>query len=505
MFQTTHQLESPFMQTIQTLLDSTWFGNPHKPSTPISCRQHAFPLVSPPNAAVPVTGSGEEIEYIPSPTSFPLAPRLSAAAAHLSDNPSVPKFNAAHSSHRESRSPISRIDSVTSNEVSIPAHLNDALGKELTENTLYTNGNFLQKLLPHERLPFPVNEELLGKLSTAVGANVPIWNGLRSCFHQPPMIDFGEAAVCEWLNNIGMTMGLVYGRQCERLWWSGHCRVPLVTSSAQQKPDLVLLDRSYYDKLSQGDFADTGWAFVKAVAEVNQPNAQLTDTTTRSYLTFLCQPHRCFTVSLSFFNAKKIQFSVTVMDRVGQISVAKIDLMESSVDNGLVLLSILAFLMFGTPEDVGLDPQFEINSLNGHIVAVECENRRFKVLKRIHALPTLFGRGTQVWIVVHNGIRYIMKDSWVLEDRNNNEVRHLRRMATHKELEGRVPTLICGGDVVINGFKDSTQRYQSGSCTHRIHRRIVTSPIGESITSFKTKKEFIRVLMNIIESKLTYL
>ncbi len=496
------------MQTIYktpTRLDSTWFGNLHdyRPSPPISCRQHAFPLVPPPNAAVPITGSGEEIEYIPSPTSFPLAPRLSAAAAaHISDNP-VPKFNATHSSHRGSRSLISRIESVSSNEVSIPARLNDALGKELTENTLYTNGIFLEKLLPHERLPFPVNEELLRKLSTAVGANVPIWNGLRSCFHQPPMIDFGEAAVCEWLNNIGMAMGLVYGRQCERLWWSGRCRVPPVTS-AHQKPDLVLLDRSYYDKLSHRGFADTGWAFVKAVAEVHQPNAQLTDTTTRSYLTFLCQPHRHFTISLSFFNAKKIQFSVTVTDRVGQISIAKVDLIESSAENGLMLLSILAFLMFGSPEDVGLDPQFEINPLNGHIIAVECENRRFKVLKRIHALPTLFGRGTQVWIVAHNGIRYIMKDSWVLEDRNNNEARHLRRMVTHKELEGHVPTLICGGDVVINGFNDSTQHYRSGSCTHRIHRRIVTSPIGEPITSFRTKKEFIRVLMNIIESKLTY-
>jgi hypothetical protein len=116
---------------------------------------------------------------------------------------------------------------------------------------------------------------------------------------------------------------------------------------------------------------------------------------------------------LSFFNTKKIQFSVTVTDHVGQIRVAMMDLMETSVENGVLLLSILAFLMFGSPEDVGLDPHFEIDPLNGHIIAVECENCRFKVLKRIHALLTLFGQGTQVWIVAHNGVRYIMKDSWV--------------------------------------------------------------------------------------------
>ena len=159
--------------------------------------------------------------------------------------------------------------------------------------------------------------------------------------------------------------------------------MPLVTSLIQQKPDLVLLDRSYYDTLSRRDFAGTGWAFVKAVAEVHQQ--QSTETTTRSYL------HRHFTISLSFFNARKSQFSVTVTDRVGQIHVDKIDLMESLVENGLLLLSILAFLMFGSPEDVGLDPHFEINPLNGHVIVVECENRCFDILKCIHALPTLFG------------------------------------------------------------------------------------------------------------------
>ena len=390
--------------------------------------------------------------------------------------------------------------------VSIPAQLNDAFGKELTENVARTNTDFLQKLLPRERFPFPINEELLRKLSTTtpsqIGLNEPIWNGPKSCFHRPPTVDSKEAAVCEWLNNIGMTMGLVYGRQCKRLWWSGRCR-PLVASFIQQKPDLVLLDRDYYEKLAQKDFADTGWAFVKAVAEVHQPNTPTE--APRSYLTFLCQPHRRFTISLSFFVAKKSQFSVAVIDRVGQIRIAHMDLTEPLLENGLLLLSVLALLMFGSPEDVGLDPHFEINPLNGQIATVECGNRRFKVLKRIHALPVLFGRGTQVWVVSHNGIRYIMKDSWVREDRNNNEVMHLHRILTHNELKGRVPTLICGGDVVINGFKDSTQHYQTARCTHRIHRRIVTSPVGEPITSFKTKKEFIRVLISIIESKSTYL
>jgi len=385
---------------------------------------------------------------------------------------------------------------------SVPvAQLNDALRKELAGNTLNSHSNLLERLLPRERLPFPVDEDLLRRLSAPIGTHPPIWDELESSFCQPPT-DFGEAAVCDWLNNIGTTMGLVLGRQCERLWWSGNCGEPLVGSSVHRKPDVVLLERNYHDQVSQKDLLGPKWAFVKALAVVREwPNAELADSV-KSYLTFLCQPHRRFTISLSFIDTETGQLSITVTDRVGQVHINPIDLMQPSIDNGLFLLWILAFLMFGRLEDIGLDPHFEID-LNGQAIAIECENRRFEVLERIHALPSLFGRGTQVWIVTHNGIKYIMKDSWVREDGIHNEIAHLRRMASHEELKGRVPTLICGGDVVINGINDSTNRYRSGSCFHRVHRRIVTSPIGESIISFKSKREFIRAMISIIESKLT--
>ena len=445
----------------------------------------------------------EEMECMPSPTPVQAA---GSTAAHC-PNPNPPR-SPKPDAFFDSEFPLSRQAKANHmSDFSIPTdQLNiAALRKELARNTLNTNSNFLEHLLPHGRLPFPVNEDLLRKLSAPIGTNAPVWNERKSCFRQPPM-DFGEAAVCEWLNDIGTTLGLVYGRRCERLWWCGDCRMPLVDPSVQRKPDLILLDRDYYDSVSQKNSPGAKWVFVKALAEVHQtPDAKLSDTIiVKPYLTFLSQPHRRFTISLSFINAEKGQFSITVIDRAGQIRVNKIDLIGSSIENGLLLLSILAFLMFGSAEDIGLDPSFEINPSNGQIVAIECENRRFEVVECIHALRPLFGRGTQVWIVTHEGIKYIMKDSWVREDRIRNEVAHLCRMKDHKELKDRVPTLICGGDVVINGIQDSTRRYRSAHCSHRIHRRIVTSPVGEPITSFKSKKEFIKVMMSIIESKLSY-
>lgn len=377
----------------------------------------------------------------------------------------------------------------------------DTVRKHSTGNTLNTHPDFLKQLLPREMSPFPINVNLLNNLSVPIGPNPPIWNERNSCFCQPPKY-FGEAAICQWLNNIGTTMGLVYGRPCERLWWSGCCGSPLVD---QRKSDLILLDRSYYDRVSQKDSTGAEWAFVRAFGVLHRMSKDRDSINTKSYLTFLRQPHRRFTISLSFFNINNGQFSITVTDRAGRIRINKIDLMGNSVENGLLLLSTLAFLMFGSSADIGLDSHFEIDPLNGKVTAIQCESRRFEVVDRIHTSPSLFGRGSQVWIVVHQGIKYVLKDSWVREDCVHNEVVHLRKMMPFlKDLEDHVPTLLCGGEVIINGREDSTRHYRSARSSHRIHRRTVTSPVGESIISFKSKKEFIRVLISVIECKFVH-
>jgi len=492
---------------MDTFLDSTCFNVLYKDNT-------SFPPHSPsplcgnhPTSLPPVmTSQGQSYD-----TAAPLPTPLLASTAAWYPNPShlqVPKPDAAffNSQSKSHSSPLAHCMDYAPLSISAARLNNATLRDQLVRNTLNTDSDFLRQLLPPDKLPFPVNKDLLTRLSTPISTNAPIWNERKSCFRQP-LQDFGEATVCKWLNNIGATMGLVYGRQCERLWWCGDCRIPFVDLSIPRKPDLVLLDRDYYNSVSnsQENLLDK-WVFVKALAEVHQtPDSKLLADTIGvkgPYLIFLSQPHRRFTITLSFINA---QFSITVTDRAGQIRVNTIDLLGSSDRNSLLFLSVLAFLMFGSPEDIGLNPSFEINPSNGRVVAIKCENHRFEVVKRIHVLRSLFGRGTQVWIVTYKGIKYVLKDSWVREDRIRNKVAHLSRMKDHsKELEDRVPTLICGGDVVIDGIIDSTRHYRSARCSHRIHRRIVTSPVGDPITSFKSKKEFIKAMISIIESKWTY-
>lgn len=168
---------------------------------------------------------------VPSPTPLSAIP----AAAPLSDphyppGRQVPKSSASplFSGPMDARSYRSPMTSQI-NPISNPAtQMNDALRKELENSIINTTSEFLDKLFPPERLPFPVNEDLLKKLSTTnVGTDArPIWNQRSCCFNHPPT-HLGEADICRWLNVTGMSMGLVYGRQCERIWWSGYFRLPI--------------------------------------------------------------------------------------------------------------------------------------------------------------------------------------------------------------------------------------------------------------------------------------
>jgi hypothetical protein len=82
----------------------------------------------------------------------------------------APKPNAAHFPNADSgSSKISCVDSVPLPRDAIPAAQLKNVLSDLAGNTLDTNSSFIEQLLPRERLPFPVNEDTLKKLSASVG------------------------------------------------------------------------------------------------------------------------------------------------------------------------------------------------------------------------------------------------------------------------------------------------------------------------------------------------
>ena len=84
----------------------------------------------------------------------------------------------------------------------------------------------------------------------------------------------------------------------------------------------------------------------------------------------------------------------------------------------------------------------------------------------------------------HNGRFFVLKDCWIQSDCVESKKKFLTAISTLPDdnIKNFVPTIICGGDVIIDGIPDNTSHYRSGLVgvlRERVHRCMVCSPVGE--------------------------
>jgi hypothetical protein len=375
--------------------------------------------------------------------------------------------------------------------------LASVLATELKNDTTVGSDTFIARLFPKERAPFTINELIFKAL-----AKKNLWNSNTQIFQG---MDFTELGMGVWLNEIGKTMEEVYvDCYLKRLWWHGAHDLPPSGAPHNRKPDLVLLSREYYETIE--DLQRIDWCRIRSFAEVtwekNMPPRMKDTINAKSFLSFILQFDRRFATALSFCSSGEYSFTLT--DREGQIHY-KSSLKSPGLEAAQHFLTILSFLMFGDDSDIGLDPHF-IHDKADHLIAINIDNKRYELQDRIYTVESLLGRGTNVWIVTREDKQFILKDSWVLGDRVESEIVHLQAMIEHDEIKSRVPTFVDGGDVKINGITDSTANYRGQGLVgyfrnQRVHRRIVTGPVGMPLTSFRSKKEFVNVLKGVVSGK----
>jgi hypothetical protein len=373
-----------------------------------------------------------------------------------------------------------------------------ALVAELKNNTIAAGLEFLDLIFPQSRAPFTLDSKIFTRLK-----NQSIFTPGTNSF--APLSDFKESTVGKWLNDIGTALEKEYGVPVKRCWWHRSSVLSPGGSHLNLKPDLILLDKEYHDTLSQLEDKDSrvNWLLVRSFTEVTTekttPQRMPATIDAKSYVLLTYQFDRRFVVALSITGSAK--YTLTLSDREGQIRFQGTALTEDNKYNARNFLRILSFLMFGSTSDLGSDPHFIADPDDGKLIAVMVDNRRFDLTERIYTLGNMVGRGTKVWIVTSNNELYVMKDSWIQSSRCTSEVSHLRAMVGHDKIKGFVPAIVCGSDVEIDGVVDSTASYRSNSIgrvnRRRTHRRIVTSPVGDAITNFRSKKEFISAMMDI--------
>lgn len=364
--------------------------------------------------------------------------------------------------------------------------LKQELAAEVTQSA-----NLAMAIFPTDRLPFPVDDNLLRYLALH-----GIWSLERAQFIQKPQ-SYTEVGLADWLNILGRTIGMAYKKKRVRIWSANTCDLPPLGSTTKRKPDITLLDRDDYCKSTR-----VHWTSIRAFGEVTAQESfptRMTDTVNeKTYLLFLTQDNRRFVPALRFDGSAN--FSFTITDRQGQIRMPAMSLSIPGKACALVLLRILAALMYGSPSDIGLDPSMVCDE-KGNVVTIFVNKKEFSVFRRIYALQALVGRGTKVWIVTRQGLCYILKDSWVQSGRVESEINFLEAMARHPRLTGHIPKLVEGEDLKIGGYGDSTEWYRVdiGQVDHhRTHRRHVTEPIGSPLIKFRSRVECLSAIVDVL-------
>jgi hypothetical protein len=315
-------------------------------------------------------------------------------------------------------------------------------------------------------------------------------------------MQYSESGTGKWLNEVGECMEDVYKLPLKRLWSHTACNLPPSGAPLKRKPDLVLLTKEYH----KATMEHIDWRHIRSFAEVTcekrRPPRMGHTVNAKSYLLFILQFDQCFAIALSFSASGEYLFTLT--DREGQIHY-KWSLKNPGLETAQHFLTILIFLMFGDDTDIGLDSHF-IRDDTDRLVVINIDNKCYELGDRIYAVESLLGRGTNVWTVTRGNKKFILKDSWVLSDLVESEIVYLQAMLEHSEIKSHVPTFVDGGDVKINRIIDSTANYRGQGLVgyhhnQRVHRRIVTGPVGTPLTTFRTKKEFVNALMGVISCK----
>ena len=425
------------------------------------------------------------------------------------------KFPATPSQKSSSSSFVSRLyASQIPGETFKAAYLKVLLHNELREGICSNVPILLIDLLfPSKNLPFAVDKTLLDDLKWMKvdenGVKAPgVWTGDR--FRDPPT-KFTEEELAGWMNKLAQAMSNATNKAIRRSWSHHTQDTPPAGSVAQCKPDLVLLDTTYLSRIQNHSDVFTDWTFIRAIAEVTSekrsPQRMFDTVITKSFLSFQSQPARRFTISLSFNGSGDMVF--TLADREGLLRISEVNIMGGGQVSALIFLKILAVLMFGTDSDIGLDPNYKIDAFTGKVTAITVQDKHFEVENLVYSLDSLIGRATRVWVVRRNGQRFVLKDSWNQADRVDSEEKFLAAISASPRdvAKDSLPTLICGGDVTIDSIPDTTTRYRTGLVGYireRVHRRIVCSPVGESLTNFRDKKEFIGAMIDVINGEVLF-
>jgi len=151
-----------------------------------------------------------------------------------------------------------------------------------------------------------------------------------------------------------------------------------------------------------------------------------------------------------------------------------------------------------TPQLVDSTSHIHASDIPGPIGEIRVCDDIYKILEVLFSSGRFLGRGTVIYLVEREGKQYIIKDHWV-----ENLQQEAAMMTLVEGIRG-VPELVDSWMVEIRpGIVDVTSQYRLEECQAsmkviRTHVRTVMSPRGHPLTKFRTKRELVQCIRDII-------
>ncbi|KAH8112618.1 hypothetical protein DFH11DRAFT_464520 [Phellopilus nigrolimitatus] len=273
--------------------------------------------------------------------------------------------------------------------------------------------------------------------------------------------------------------------------------------NCKRKPDGVVIDHSKVD-------TDAAWADIHAVMEFKRsrdPRAYRTayaQLLQYARMVFAAQQNRRFVLGVILTGDDLMTFFV--FDRAGVLSSERFNVMK---DPGK-LIRVVAGLLFAENIDLGYDPTVYHRDGERFILFRHVE---YKIKEVIYAESSVRGRGTNCFLVEHEGEDAVIKDSWVDDSRNPFEHVIMEKITGI----GGVAKIVDHETVQIRGVNDTTatdrralsekenwktQRkwYLFRKLETREHRRIMMKPYGKPLEDFQTLTELLTSVKDIIQT-----
>lgn len=307
-----------------------------------------------------------------------------------------------------------------------------------------------------------------------------------------------------------------------RRWWYGTFSTkPLASDDGeshwQRKPDLILIEGTLHD-----DHNSVTWKTPKAIAEMTESTFSnnktlLRSLNTKAYILLSSQPWRRYVIALSF---AANELRVHYFDRSGAQISAPIDYHLRIKET----CQIIYALARGDNSVLGFDPTLHLTFLSSiprsqrpqFMGMVEADGAEYNIICILWASNGFIGRGTVCFHVRLRGapprppgtldqFDCVLKDSWVEE----SLVEHERSMLEYIDgLEG-MPSLIKAWTVQYDGKDDNTSRYrpegwippETSKFVPRIHRRLLMTPVGSPLSTFRSQKELLLGLIDGLEGE----